>query len=78
MVSHNLYLLKKYNVYINMEVYFSIKKITYLYKHICKGYDLAEILVMQQFKKDLNLITKFIYYDKLTQVKLVIDFFVKA
>lgn len=42
-----------------MKVCFSIKGIIYLYKYVCKGHNVANILIMPQFKENHNEITKF-------------------
>ena len=42
---HNLYLLKKYEAYINIEVCASIKSVFYLYKYIYKELDRADIAI---------------------------------
>lgn len=52
-------MLKKYNANINIEICSFIKVITYLYKYICKDYDIADISIMAQCKENHNKITKF-------------------
>lgn len=42
-----------------MEICSFIKAITYLYKYICKDYDIADISIMAQFKENHDRITKF-------------------
>lgn len=58
-VFYNLYLLKKFNAHINMEICSSIKAITYLYKYMCKNHNLVDISVTPQFKDNYNKITEF-------------------
>lgn len=58
-VFYNPYLLKKFNAHINVKICSCIKAITYLYKYVCKGHDLTDILVMPQFKENYDEITEF-------------------
>lgn len=58
-VSHNLYLPKKYNAHINVEGCSFIKVIIYLYKYVCKNYNVVDIFITPQFKKNYDKISKF-------------------
>lgn len=62
-VLYNSYLLKNFNVHINLEVCYFIKAITYLYKYVYKGHDSVYISVLLQFKKNNDKTTE-IYMSK--------------
>ena len=43
MMSYNIYLLKKYQIYLNVEICISIKSMIYLYKYVFKNFDHVNI-----------------------------------
>ncbi len=47
-VSHNVYLLTKYNAHINVEVCNNIHAVKYLFKYVYKGHDRATIEISRQ------------------------------
>ncbi len=47
-VSHNVYLLTKYNVHINIEVYNNIREVKYLFKYVYKRHDCAIVEISRQ------------------------------
>lgn len=48
MVPYNPYLLIKYNVYINVEIYINVKAILYVFKYVYKGFDRASIRIVRE------------------------------
>ncbi len=47
-VFYNLYLIRKYNVYINIEIYIIVKTVKYIYKYIYKGSDKTTVEIQGQ------------------------------
>jgi hypothetical protein len=47
-VSHNVYLLTKYDVHINVEVCNNIRAVKYLFKYVYKGHDRATVEISRQ------------------------------
>jgi hypothetical protein len=47
-VSHNVYLLTKYDAHINLEVYNNIRVVKYLFKYVYKGHDRATVEISHQ------------------------------
>jgi len=47
-VLHNVYLLTKYDVYINVEICNNICAVKYLLKYFCKGHDCANVEISRQ------------------------------
>ncbi|CAG8584602.1 12428_t:CDS:2, partial [Racocetra persica] len=48
-VPHNLYLCKKYNCHINVEICFSIQAVKYLFKYVYKGHDRKTVANSNQY-----------------------------
>jgi hypothetical protein len=47
-VSHNVYLLTKYDAHINVEVCNNIREVKYLFKYVYKGHDCATVEISRQ------------------------------
>jgi len=47
-VSHNVYLLTKYDAHINIKVYNNIHVVKYLFKYVYKGHDRATVEISHQ------------------------------
>jgi len=61
-VPHNLYLCKKFNCHINVEICSSIQAIKYLFKYVYKGHDRATIVLgnSEQIPKKIDEIRQYI------------------
>ncbi|GBN10084.1 hypothetical protein AVEN_174520-1 [Araneus ventricosus] len=59
-VPYNLWLLKKFNAHINVEVCASVKSVKYLYKYVYKGHDAASVKIQKEGALDHDEILSFV------------------
>ncbi|GBN44779.1 hypothetical protein AVEN_177839-1 [Araneus ventricosus] len=59
-VPYNPWLLKKFNVHINVEVCASVKSVKYLYKYVYKGHDAASVKIQKEGALDHDEILSFV------------------
>ncbi|GBM69075.1 hypothetical protein AVEN_181459-1 [Araneus ventricosus] len=59
-VPYNPWLLKKFNVHINVEVCASVKSVKYLYKYVYKGHDAASVKMQEEDALDHDEILRFV------------------
>lgn len=63
-VSHNPYLLQKFNCHLNVEVCTTVKSIKYIYKYIHKGYDYATVRFVRT-DGQIDTHTQIVNYDEI-------------
>ncbi|GBN46953.1 hypothetical protein AVEN_170958-1 [Araneus ventricosus] len=59
-VPYNLWLLKKFNAHINVEVCASVKSVKYLYKYVYKGHNAASVKIQKEGALDHDEILSFV------------------